>query len=95
MTPKITESAIEETALAGFEDLGYTVKFGPYIAFDGIQPERSAEANYADVVLVDRLRSALERINPGLPTNAIDDAIRQISHPESPALILTDRSTRC
>ena len=92
MTPKITESAIEETALAWLDELGYTVRFGPDIAFDGPQPERSAEANYTDVILADRLRSALERINPGLPTDAIEDAIRQISHPESPSLILNNRS---
>jgi len=89
---KTTESALEQTALAWFEDLGYTVKFGPDIAFDGLQPERSAEANYTDVILANRLRSALERINPGLPTDAIDDAVRQIIHTESPALILNNRS---
>lgn len=88
---KTTESALEETALEWFDELGYVVRFGPDIAFDGIQPERSVEANYTDVILADRLRSALERINPGLPTDAVDDALRQISHPESPALIINNR----
>ncbi|MCG2716163.1 MAG: hypothetical protein L6422_07750 [Candidatus Marinimicrobia bacterium] len=41
MTPKITESAIEETALAWLDELGYTVRFGPDIAFDSPQPERT------------------------------------------------------
>jgi len=91
MMSKTSENTLEQTALMWFEDLGYTVRFGPDIAFDGLQPERSAEANYTDVVLADRLRSALERINPGLPTDAIDDAVRQISHPESPALIINNR----
>lgn len=34
---KITESDIEQTALAWFENLGYKVKFGPDIAFEGHQ----------------------------------------------------------
>lgn len=88
---KTTESALEEAALSWLDELGYTVRFGPDIAFDGLHPERSAEANYTDVILAGRLRSALERINPDLPADAIDDALRQISHPESPSLIINNK----
>ncbi|MBU0710928.1 hypothetical protein KJ762_15720 [bacterium] len=38
---KTTESALEETALTWFENLGYTVKFGPDIAFDDFKPENT------------------------------------------------------
>lgn len=34
MIPKTTESVLEETALDWFNELGYSVKFGPDIAFD-------------------------------------------------------------
>lgn len=91
MIPKTTESMLEQTALGWFRELGYTVRFGPDIAFDGIQPERSAEANYSDVILTNRLHSAIERINPNLPSVAIEDAMRQISHPESPATVINNQ----
>lgn len=88
----ITEDAIEQTALAWFANLGYEIAYGPDIAFDGRAPERDAEANYADVVLIGRLRSALERINATLPAEAIDEAIRKITRPESPSLIENNRA---
>ncbi len=89
---RITEDAIEQTALEWLENLGYGIAYGPDIAFDGATPERDAEANYTDVVLVGRLRSALERINSTLPVDAIDEAVRKITRPESPSLIENNRS---
>ena len=84
---KITEDAIEQTALEWLETLGYEIAYGPDIAFDGSSPERDQEANYTDVVLLGRLCSALERINPTLPADAIGEAVRKITRPESPSLI--------
>ncbi|MCH9031999.1 MAG: type I restriction endonuclease subunit R, partial [candidate division Zixibacteria bacterium] len=89
---KITEDSIEQTALDWLESLGYEISYGPDIAFDGSTPERDEQANYADVVLVGRLRSALEQINPTLPTDAIDEAIRKVTRPESPSLIENNRA---
>lgn len=51
---KITESVIEETALAWFESLGYDIESGPEITFDGTRPERKADAFYADVILEEK-----------------------------------------
>ena len=70
---RITENAIEQTALEWLENLGYEIANGPDIAFDGQTPERDGSANYTDVVLIGRLRSALERINSTLPADAIDE----------------------
>ncbi|RLB95540.1 MAG: DEAD/DEAH box helicase [Deltaproteobacteria bacterium] len=89
---KITEDAIEQTTLEWLENLGYEIVYGPDIAFDGQAPERDATANYTDVVLIGRLRSALERINPALPVDAIDEAVRKITRPESPSLIENNRT---
>ncbi len=62
---KYIESDLEEAILEWFEeDLGYSVAFGLDIAFDGEHPERQS---YKDVVLVDRLRSAVAQINSGIP----------------------------
>ncbi len=88
----ITEDAIEQTTLAWFANLGYEIAYGPDIAFDGAAPERDAEANYTDVVLIGRLRSVMERINATLPAEAINEAIRKITRLESPSLIENNRA---
>jgi type I restriction enzyme R subunit len=68
--------------------LGYEYTFGPDIACDGPRPERTS---YADVVLDGRVRSALVRINPQVPADAIDEAIRKVTRTESPSLIENNR----
>ena len=88
----MTENDLEQSTLTWLETLGYEIKYGPDIAFDGPSPERSAAANYADVVLVGRLQESLERINPDLPFTAIEEAVRKIILPESPSLIENNRT---
>ncbi len=88
---KLNEDAIEQTALAWLENLAYEIAHGPDIAFDGQAAERDEAANYTDVVLIGRLQSALERINSTLPADAIDEAIRKITRPESPSLFENNR----
>ena len=87
----ITEDKIEQMALEELQALGYSIAFGPDIAFDGPRPERDSQANYGDVVLQGRLRDALYRINPDLSEEAIEEAIRKVLTLESPALIENNR----
>ncbi len=89
MMGKFAESTVEEAALSWLEGLGYAVLHGPDIAPDEPAAER---ASYSDVVLVERLRSALTRINPDLPAEAIEDAIRRITIPQSPSLFENNRA---
>jgi len=81
---KLTEQTItEQSVIDWFKDLGYEHKFGPEIAFNGILPERK-DPYFRDVVLEERLKRALMRINQGLPEEAIDEAINKLlsfSHP--------------
>jgi type I restriction enzyme R subunit len=73
---KYIESDLEEAILEWFEeDLGYSVAFGPDIAFDGEKPERQS---YKDIVLENRLRISLEKINPNIPKIAIQEALDKI-----------------
>ena len=58
---KITENTIEEFAIELLERLGYQYVYAPEIAPDGERPERSS---YGDVLLINRLRKAVSRINP-------------------------------
>lgn len=76
----MNEAMVEEATLYYFEQLGYTVLGGPDIAPGEPGAERS---NYADVVLVDRLRSALIWLNPQVPPDEIQSAIQQVLRPET------------
>ena len=84
-----TESVVEDAALAWLESLGYAVKHGPEIAPGELFAERE---NYGQVVLADRLRQALVRLNPALPTEAIDDAFRKITCLEGATLDAKNRA---
>ena len=73
-----TESVVEEAALEWLEGLGYTVLRGPEIAAGEPTAER-IDPGYRDVVLQSRLGRALERLNPQLQPEAIDDAYRRLT----------------
>lgn len=59
-----TESTVEEAALAWLEAIGWRIVHGPDIAPDTLAAERR---DYGEVVLAQRLRDALARLNPDLP----------------------------
>src|SRR3990167_7080088 len=87
MTKLITESSIEQVALDILSELKYKVIYGPDIAPDGFRPERHS---YADVILVDRLREAIDRFNPEIPAEAKDEAVKRILRTESPDLVINN-----
>lgn len=89
MPKNFCESHLEEATIEWFDELGYEIVFGPDIAPDGEYPERE---DYSDVILSDRLKEALTRINPKMPSSAIDDAFRQIVIPQSPSLIMNNKA---
>jgi type I restriction enzyme R subunit len=88
MNPGVVESTVEEAALSWFEELGYAVVHGPNIAPGELFTERQS---YSDVVLVKRLRESLTRINPKIPKDAIEEAIRRVLHPETASLVVNNR----
>ncbi|AKB36727.1 Type I restriction-modification system, restriction subunit R [Methanosarcina siciliae C2J] len=83
-TTKITESEIEKFAIELLEHQGYQYIYAPDIAPDSDTPERD---RFEDVLLLERLRKAVGRINPGIPADAREDAIRQVRRLNSPELI--------
>lgn len=85
----IVEDMVEQEMLGWFEELDYEVVYGPDIACDGPTPERK---DYKQVVLVERLREALHRINPDLPPQAVADAIGVLTNPSVPGLITGNRT---
>lgn len=72
---KYTESDLENAVLEWLEELGYSIAFGPDMAPDGEAPERES---YKDIVLVGRLHTAVARINPNIPQEVQEDAIKKI-----------------
>ena len=80
----IYESDIEETSLNWFAELGYTVLHGPDIAPDTPDAERSS---YNEVILTRRLRDAVARLNPEIPADAQEEAIRKVLNPDSHTLV--------
>ncbi len=85
---KTSENILEQTALDWLESLGWAPAFGPDISPDGLACERQ---DYDQVVLVGRLQTALVNINPDIPLDAIEEAIRKMRRTESPSLIENNR----
>ncbi|MCA9759187.1 MAG: type I restriction endonuclease subunit R, partial [Candidatus Eisenbacteria bacterium] len=83
-----SESIVEQAALAWLGDLGWTLSHGPEIAPDTAGAERS---DYGQVILESRLRSALTRLNPDLPNDALFDAARKLTRPDGPTLEARNR----
>ena len=85
----ITENAIEELAIELLEKQGYEYIYAPSIAPDSDTPERQS---FEDVVLIERLQSAVGRINPSIPGDIREDAIKQILRLNSPELIANNEA---
>lgn len=85
----VTESVVEQAALAWLESTGWQVVNGAEIAPGEPDAERD---NYGEVALERRLRDALARNNPKLPSEALEDALRKLIRPEGVELILQNRA---
>ena len=72
----LSESTVEAVALDWLASLGWVVAHGPDIAPDTPAAERT---DYGKVVLNGRLRSALALLNPDVPNDALEDALRQLT----------------
>jgi type I restriction enzyme R subunit len=84
----MTEDQLEQEALGWLAEVGYSHHYGPDIAPDGTAPER---ADYRQVILPFRLREAIRRLNPDIPTAAREDAFKQVLDLGIPALLSASR----
>lgn len=83
----MTEDQIEQFAIGRLRELGYAYQHGPGIAPDGEHPER---ASYEQVLLLERLRAAVRRINPRIPAAAQEEAVKQVARIASPELLVNN-----
>ena len=84
----LTEEDLENISIEWFKEIGYQFIHGPDIAPDSKFPERD---NFRKVILENRLRSALIKNNPDVPTRTIDSAVLQLSNPNIPGLLASNR----
>ena len=86
---RIDESDIETAALNWLADMGYSVLHGPDIAPEAPVAER---ARYEDVVLTERLRHAVARLNPEVPAESQEEVVQKVLSPNSPSLVQNNRA---
>ena len=84
----LSESVVEQAALDWFRGLGYDVVGGP----DMPPGPQSLRESYADTIFPSVVRGALDRLNPNLPTDALDDAFRRLTRPEGSNLEARNRA---
>jgi len=85
----LNESIVEDAALEWFGELGYAVGHGPHLAPGEPAAERDS---FSEVVLVERLREAIRRLNPAIPEEARDEALRKVLRVGTPSLTQTNRA---
>ena len=85
---KFVEDHVEEAALEWLGELGWTIAHGPDVCPDSPQPLRAA---YQDVVLLDRFRDAVARLNPSVPAESREEAMRRVLASETPSLVEENR----
>ena len=85
----LNESVVEAATLEWFEGLGYACANGLLIAPGEPAAERDS---FGEVVLVARLREAIWRLNPAIPDDAREDALRKVLRVGTPSLTQTNRA---
>jgi type I restriction enzyme R subunit len=85
----LNESIVEGAALEWFGELGYAIGHGPHLAPGEPAAERES---FGDVVLVGRLREAIRRLNPAIPEEAREDAVRKVLRVGTFSLTQTNRA---
>ena len=82
------ENDLEQASLEWLEEIGYEVHNGSELASDGVNSERE---DFSEVVLKNRLKFALQRIND-VSDEVIDEAVRKIMIPQNPQMLVNNRA---
>jgi type I restriction enzyme R subunit len=84
----LSESEIEQALLDQLRALDYSIEREEDIGPDGHRPERES---HDEVLLKNRFEDAVARLNPGLPLEARQDAVRCVMQSELPSLLEENR----
>lgn len=85
----LNEQQLEALCLGWFQEAGWRFSHGPDIAPDSSAPERT---DYRQVVLRERLLAALARINPQIPSAALEQAVHALQTVSEPQMVVRNRS---
>ncbi len=88
MSNIITENDIEQIAINYLLNLGYSHISGTDISPDSEHPER----HYNDVVLITRLRDAIDKLNPAITQDAKEDALKKVLRTDSPNPLINNEN---
>jgi type I restriction enzyme R subunit len=88
MMNSINENEIEEIAIGYLQGLGYKYLNGLVLSPDGEHPERK----YNEVVLLTRLRDAIDKLNPALSQDAKEDALKKVLRSDSPNALISNEN---
>lgn len=80
----ITENIIEESTIEILQSQGWEYANGKEISPEGLFCERE---NYSQIVLTNRLRNAIAKINPEIPLYAQEAAVQKILRIASPEML--------
>ncbi|GAB4343324.1 MAG: type I restriction endonuclease subunit R [Candidatus Abyssubacteria bacterium] len=89
MSHGFTESIVEQAALAWLESMGYLILSGPEIAPGELHAERD---DYKQVLLERRLRQALQRLNPHMSPDVLEEGFRKLARLDSPSLVANNHA---
>lgn len=84
----LSEADIEQGVLEQLQTLGWITTSDELIGPDGRTPERDS---HAEVVLKQRFEEAVTRLNPSLPAEARQEAMRKLLQHELPSLLEENR----
>ena len=84
----LSEAELEKSLLQEFERLGYECSTDAEIGPDGSSSERDS---YGDVILQRRLVTAIEKLNPHIPSEARQDALKSLVATVTPSLVEENR----
>ncbi|MEM3609485.1 MAG: type I restriction endonuclease subunit R [Candidatus Anstonellales archaeon] len=88
--PRLNENTLtSQPVIEWLKEMGYDYEFGPDLAPGQITAERK---DFREVILVDRLKRSIRRLNPELPDFAIDEAIDQLIKLEHPNLEIANKA---
>ena len=84
----LSEDEIERMFLEQLRTLGYTALHADEVGPDAAAPQRET---HAQTILHPRLRAAVDRLNPELPEQAREEAMRQVVQSGLPSLLEENR----
>ena len=84
----IDEDMVEQTVLATLGDLNYSILSVEEVVPDAVALERHS---YSEVVLYTRLVENARRLNPTIPEDTVDEAMRLLLRQETPSLVEENR----